>query len=101
VHLPVIASGGVRYGTDVAKSLGLGASLASMSSPILQPAAKGSEEVKKSLQFVVEELRNAMFLTGAGSIQKLQKVPVVLTGKTGEWLKMRGFQLELYARRKA
>jgi len=72
-----------------------------MSSPILQPATKGSEEVKKALQFVIDELRNAMFLTGAESIQKMQKVPVVLTGKTAEWLRMRGFQPELYARRKA
>jgi isopentenyl-diphosphate delta-isomerase len=101
VHLPVIASGGIRYGTDVAKSLALGASLASMASPILHSATKGPEEVKKALQFVIEELRNAMFLVGAESIQKLQKAPVVLTGKTAEWLKMRGFQPELYARRKA
>jgi len=72
-----------------------------MSSPILHSAAKGPEEVKKALQFVVEELRNAMFLTGAESVEKLQKVPAVLTGKTGEWLRMRGFQPELYARRKA
>jgi isopentenyl-diphosphate delta-isomerase len=101
VHVPAIASGGIRCGTDVAKSLALGASLASMSSPILQPATKGPEEVKKSLQFVVEELRNAMFLTGAESIQKLQKAPVVLTGKTAEWLRMRDFKPELYARRRA
>ena len=101
VHLAVIASGGIRCGTDVAKSLALGASLASMSSPILQLAAKGSEEIKKALQFVIDELRNAMFLTGAESIQKMQKVPVVLTGKTAEWLRMRGFQPELHARRKA
>jgi len=42
-----------------------------------------------------------MFLVGADSLQKLQKVPVVLTGKTAEWLRARGFQPELYARRKA
>lgn len=101
IHLPVIASGGIRYGTDVAKSLALGASLASMALPILQSATKGPKEVKKTLQFMVEELRNAMFLVGAESIQKLQKAPVVLTGKTAEWLRMRGFQPELYARRKA
>jgi hypothetical protein len=42
-----------------------------------------------------------MFLVGAEFIQKLQKAPVVLTGKTAEWLKMRGFKPELYARRRA
>jgi hypothetical protein len=42
-----------------------------------------------------------MFLVGAKSIQKLQKVPVVLTGKTAEWLEARGFKPEVYARRKA
>jgi len=101
VHVPVIASGGVGCGTDVAKSLALGASLASMASPILQSATKSSKEVKKALQLLIEELRNAMFLVGAEFIQKLQKAPVVLTGKTAEWLKMRGFQPELYARRRA
>jgi len=100
VHLTVIASGGIRCGTDVAKSLALGASLASMASPILQSATKGPEEVKKTLQLVIEELKNAMFLVGAESIQKLQRTPVVLTGKTAEWLRTRGFQPELYARRK-
>jgi isopentenyl-diphosphate delta-isomerase len=101
VHLPVIASGGIRCGTDVVKSLALGADLASLSSPVLQPASKSSEEVKKALQFVVEELRNAMFLVGAGGVQKLKKVPVVLTGRTGEWLRVRGFQPDVYARREA
>jgi isopentenyl-diphosphate delta-isomerase len=101
VNLTVIASGGIRYGTDVAKALALGANLASMALPILRPATKGSEEVKKTLQFMIEELRNAMFLVGVESVKKLRTVPVVLTGKTAEWLRMRGFQPELYARRKA
>jgi hypothetical protein len=30
----------------------------------------------------------------------LQNVPVVLTGKTCEWLKMRGFKPKDYARKK-
>jgi len=101
VHLPVIASGGIRHGTDVAKALALGASLTSMALPILQPATKDPEEVKKTLQFMIEELKNAMFLVGAKSVPKLKRVPVVLTGKMAEWLRMRGFQPELYARRKA
>ena len=101
VSLPVIASGGIRNGIDAAKALALGASLVSATYPFLQPATKSSEDVKNSLQLMVGEMRNAMFLVGADSLQKLQKVPVVLTGKTAEWLRARGFQPELYARRSA
>jgi isopentenyl-diphosphate delta-isomerase len=100
-NLPVIASGGIRNGIDVAKALSLGASLASATYPFLEPATKGSEDVKKALKYLVGEVRNAMFLVGANSIQKLHQVPVVVTGKTAEWLKLRGFQPEVYARRKA
>jgi len=101
VNLPVIASGGIRNGIDATKALALGASLASATYPFLGPATTGSADVKKALQYLVGEVRNAMFLVGANSVQKLQKVPVVLTGKTAEWLKVRGFQPEVYARRKA
>jgi isopentenyl-diphosphate delta-isomerase len=100
VNLTVIASGGVRSGLDVAKALALGANLASTSLPILQPATKSTEEVKKTLQFMIEELRNAMFLAGAKSIQEFRKASVVVTGKTAEWLRVRGFNPELYAKRK-
>ncbi|MEM2936159.1 MAG: type 2 isopentenyl-diphosphate Delta-isomerase [Candidatus Bathyarchaeia archaeon] len=99
VHLTLIASGGVRSGTDVAKALALGADLAGTASPILLPATKGPEEVQKTLHFMIEELRNTMFLVGVESIDKLKRVPVVITGKTAEWLRARGFQPELYARR--
>jgi len=101
INLPVIASGGIRNGIDATKALALGASLASATYPFLGPATTGSADVKKALQYLVGEVRNAMFLVGANSVQKLQKVPVVLTGKTAEWLKVRGFQPEVYARRKA
>jgi len=100
VSVPVIASGGVRTGIHAAKALALGASLVSTSSPILQPATEGAEEVKKVLGHMIKELRNVMFLVGAGSTSQLREVPVVITGETAEWLKTRGFEVELYARRK-
>jgi isopentenyl-diphosphate delta-isomerase len=101
VNLPVIASGGIRNGIDTTKALALGARLTSAAYPFLGPATTGSEDVKKALRYWVGEVRNAMFLVGANSVQKLQKVPVVLTGKTAEWLKARGFQPEVFARRRA
>jgi len=101
VHLTVIASGGIRSGMDVAKALVIGADLASTALPVLRPATKSSEEVKKTLRFKIEELRTAMFLAGAESIQRLREASVVVVGKTAEWLRVRGFHPELYARRKA
>jgi len=99
VKIPVIASGGVRDGVDMAKALALGANLTSLSQPILQAAVKGARETKNVLSLLIEELRTVMFLVGANSVQELHKVPLVITGKTAEWLRVRGFKPEKYARR--
>jgi len=99
VNLPVIASGGVHSGVDAAKALALGASLVGTAHPVLSAATIGSREVEKTLKIMLEELKNAMFLVGAESIPALKKAPAVMTGKTVEWLIMRGFHPELYARR--
>jgi isopentenyl-diphosphate delta-isomerase len=99
VNVPVIASGGIRNGVDVAKALALGASLTSLSQPILQAANKGVKETISVLSLLMEEFRNVMFLVGAESVQDLRRVPLVVSGKTEEWLRIRGFDLTSYARR--
>jgi isopentenyl-diphosphate delta-isomerase len=99
VRIPLIASGGIRDGLDIAKALGLGASLASLSQPILETAVKGVKETKDALSLLIEELRNCMFLVGADSIHSLQEKPLIIVSKTAEWLKLRGFDIESYARR--
>lgn len=101
VKLPIIASGGVRSGTDIAKALALNADMASIVQPILQTAVKGTAETEQKLQCLIEELRNVMFLTGVEKIADLTKTPVVITGKTAEWLSARGFNLQKYAKRGA
>jgi len=101
VKIPVIASGGVRSGTDIAKLLALNACLASVCQPALQAAVKGAKATEQLLSFLIEEVRNVMFLVGAAKVQNLARVPVVVTGKTAEWLKTRGFNVEDYAKRGA
>ncbi len=99
VNVPVIASGGIRNGVDVAKAVSLGASLASFSQPVLQEAMKGVEQTKATLSLLIEELRNVMFLVGAESVQNLRRTPLVVTGRSAEWLRARGFDIESYPRR--
>ncbi|MCX8170553.1 MAG: type 2 isopentenyl-diphosphate Delta-isomerase [Candidatus Bathyarchaeota archaeon] len=100
VKLPVIASGGIRSGLDVAKSIALGASLAGIAKPILIAASKGYEETKSALNSLITQLRSIMFLVGAASIEKLKRAPLVILGRSAEWLRARGFNPEIYARRR-
>jgi isopentenyl-diphosphate delta-isomerase len=99
VRIPIIASGGIRNGIDIAKALALKADLAGLSQPLLKATLKGTKETKKVLTSLIEELKNTMFLVGAKSVQALITTPLVITGFTAEWLKLRGFSLESYLSR--
>jgi isopentenyl-diphosphate delta-isomerase len=62
--IPLIATGGVRTGKDVAKSLALGADLAGIAAPLLKPALVGPDKVKRALQRVIAELEILLFCLG-------------------------------------
>ena len=98
-RIPVIASGGLRSGIDLAKALALGASLTGIALPMLAPAVEGAAETKKALKLLLDELKTAMFLVGADSVPKLRRAPLIVTGKMADWLVMRGFEPQNYARR--
>ncbi len=83
----IIATGGIRNGLDVAKSLVLGADLAGIALPVLQAQDfGGSTSVKKYLEKIIEETKIAMFLAGAKNIKELKKKKFVALGKTKEWI---------------
>lgn len=98
--LTVIASGGIRNGIHIAKSLALGANLAGMALPLLKSAVKGEDALKNTLSSTIEELKTAMLLTGAKDIIEMRKIPVVITGIVGEWLTRRGFDLDYFSKRR-
>src|SRR5438270_2090412 len=58
--VPLISTGGVRNGLDVARALALGATLAGMGFPFLKAASERYEKVCELLETVVEELKVAM-----------------------------------------
>lgn len=84
--LPVIASGGIMNGLDVAKAIAMGASCAGASYAVLKAATESYEAVKEILLTIKEELRTAMMLTGCSDIGDLSKIGFVTTGRTREWI---------------
>lgn len=85
---PVIATGGVRSGIDIAKAVALGADLAGMALPLLKPAMQGEEELYKKIESVNHQLRIAMFLTGSATISELGRVRTYITGITRQMLNL-------------
>ena len=93
--LPLISTGGVRTGLDMARALALGATLVGIGFPFLKAASQSYDAVCELLETIVAELKVAMQLSGAASIEQLQLTDIVVTGETRNWLSMRGFEEEL------
>jgi isopentenyl-diphosphate delta-isomerase len=65
--IPLIATGGIRNGLDIAKALHLGADLVGMAQPMLRAAMAGSHALHDFIEQILLELRIAM--AGAGKIR--------------------------------
>jgi len=82
----VISSGGVRSGLDVAKAITLGATLCGIALPLLKPAMKGENELKRTVTDFCDELRVAMFLSGARNPEELGERRPYITGRTQQMM---------------
>ena len=80
VKLPLIASGGLRNGLEVAKCVALGASMAAMAYPFLQTAAQSRESLFAFADTILAELKSTMFLVGAKNTSALASSRYILTG---------------------
>jgi len=83
---PVVASGGIRNGMDVAKGLAFGADLCGVALPVLKPAMTSDDALCTVIETIHRELIVAMFLTGSTKIADLHKVPLHITGKTRQMI---------------
>jgi isopentenyl-diphosphate delta-isomerase len=78
--LPVIASGGLRDGVDIAKCIALGACLGGMAGPFLKAAVhpdRPVESVIETIAEVREEIRICMFGVGTANLDALKKVELI------------------------
>lgn len=81
-QVPLIGSGGIRSGIDMAKVIALGADIAGTARPALIPAVedRGAAAVIEGLQAYIAELRIAMFCSGCGDLAALRQLPLQQIG---------------------
>jgi len=85
-EIPLIATGGIRSGADIAKALALGADVAGIALPLLRPAQESSEAVVKKLKEFVSELESAMMSTSSSSITGLKQQKISIIGELSAWI---------------
>ncbi|GAB4469135.1 MAG: type 2 isopentenyl-diphosphate Delta-isomerase [Anaerolineales bacterium] len=72
--IPLIASGGLRTGVEIAKCLALGANLGAMASPFLKAADRSLQETIATINEIKREIQITMFAAGVKSIPELQNL---------------------------
>ena len=72
-NISLIASGGLRSGTDVAKCVALGADLCGLAGPFLKAAVDSRERTVEEIELLQAELRICMFGTGSADLQALKR----------------------------
>lgn len=83
----LVATGGINSALDAAKALALGAKIVGAAGHFLNILLeRGEKALIAEIQAWQEDLRRILLLTGCITPAELSHRPVVITGKTREWL---------------
>ena len=72
-EMTVFASGGIKDGLDIAKSVALGATLGGMAGQFLKAAAISTEKAVDMIKLTKRQIEVTMFACGAGSLNELKQ----------------------------
>ncbi len=75
--VPLVASGGLKTGIDVAKCIALGADVAALAGVMLRAAAISVETLLEQIEILRQQIKIAMFATGSRDIQALRNAEIV------------------------
>ena len=85
--LDIIATGGLRNGSDVARALALGATVGGIAAAVLKAhKAGGYEGAKVFLRRAVASVRAQMLLTGSRTVADLRRAKTVIAGELALWV---------------
>ncbi len=76
--IPLIASGGLRTGLDVATAIALGADLAGMAYPFLTAAHHSEEALYELIEVLLAELKTVLLCTGNAALTNLRQTPLIV-----------------------
>ena len=79
--LPLIASGGLKNGLDIAKAIALGADVGGLALPFLQAADLSTAAVRELVQILTAEIQTVLFCTGNANLAALQQANCLLRSK--------------------
>ena len=90
----IIASGGIRSGHDVAKALAMGATAVGVAGSLLRLVTQDNpdQRLEEWLAYIHGTLKMIMVLTGARTVAEMCARPVLILGRTREWLDARGYE---------
>jgi isopentenyl-diphosphate delta-isomerase len=71
-EMTIFASGGLKDGLDIAKSIALGATLGGMAGQFLKAAAISTEKVVEIMKLTKRQIKVTMFAVGAGTVESLK-----------------------------
>ncbi|HKJ96423.1 MAG TPA: alpha-hydroxy-acid oxidizing protein, partial [Thermoplasmataceae archaeon] len=83
--LPVIGSGGLRNGLDLAKAVMVGATAGGFARHLLKNADTSFDELKKQISFLIRDFKIAMFLTASKNVEDLRNARLFITEPLKSW----------------
>jgi isopentenyl-diphosphate Delta-isomerase len=70
--IPLIASGGLRHGLDVAKAIALGSDITGLAMPFLKAAVDSQQAIHDLADILIAEIKTVLFCTGNTSLTELK-----------------------------
>lgn len=77
-ELEILASGGIRDGIDIAKSIALGAKVGGLAGRYLKAANESVEEAALLTKELIAQIKISMLCSGASNIEELQNTPLYI-----------------------